>query len=211
MKKAIIIWGGWDGHEPKETSEIAKDILVSLGYDVVLTEDKDILLTDDVKTADLIVPCMTCDKLTPEQSEALRGIILSGCGLAGWHGGMGDAFREDSAYQFMVGGQFVDHPGGCIDYTVNIVSEDPIVAGIKDFQMKSECYYMHVDPSNDVLATTTFTNDHCDWIGGTVMPVVWKRSYGKGKVFYSSLGHVSSDFSTEVKEILKRGMVWATK
>ena len=98
---------------------------------------------------------------------------------------------------------------------VNIVKkkkDDPIVKGIKDFKMKSEQYYMHTDPGNEVLATTTFTGEHAEWINGTVMPVIWKRRYGKGRVFYTSLGHVAKDFDVpELKEIVRRGMLWAAR
>ena len=112
----------------------------------------------------------------------------------------------------MVGGQWVAHPGGVIDYRVNIISDDPIVAGLEDFDMHSEQYYMHVDPSNEVLATTTFNGDHAYWIDGVVMPVAWKRMYGQGRVFYASVGHVAKDFEVpEALEIVKRGMMWASK
>ena len=127
---------------------------------------------------------------------------------------MGDSFRTNVEYQFMVGGQFICHPGGIIDYSVNIVSDDPIVAGLDDFQMHSEQYFMHVDPSNEVLATTTFGGKHwgIDWVEGTTMPVAWKKRYGAGKVFYSSLGHVAADFDVpEAKEILRRGCLWAMR
>lgn len=134
-------------------------------------------------------------------------------GLAGWHGCMADSFRNNPEYQFMVGGQWVAHPGGIIDYTVTITQpSDPIVAGISDFRMHSEQYYMHVDPLNEVLATTTFSDAHVPWIAGCVMPVVWKKRWGNGRVFYSSLGHVSSDFEIpEALEIMKRGMLWASR
>ena len=56
--------------------------------------------------------------------------------------------------------------------------------GITDFDYPSEQYYMHVDPANEVLATTTFSGEHAPWIEGVVMPVVWKRRYGEGRVFY---------------------------
>jgi uncharacterized protein len=123
-----------------------------------------------------------------EQEKGLLNAVKSGVGIAGWHGGMGDSFRNNVEYQFMVGGQWVAHPGGVIDYRVNIISDDPIVAGLEDFDMHSEQYYMHVDPSNEVLATTTFNGDHAYWIDGVVMPVAWKRMYGQGRVFYASVG-----------------------
>jgi uncharacterized protein len=113
----------------------------------------------------------------------------------------------------MVGGQWVAHPGNIIQYTVNITdSSDPIVAGLPDFQMRSEQYYLHTDPSNEVLATTTFDGTHCAWIAGTTMPVVWKRRWGAGRVFYCSLGHVRADFDVpEAREIVRRGLIWAAR
>ena len=139
--------------------------------------------------------------------------VQSGVGLGGYHGGMCDAFREATEYQFMCGGQWVAHPGNIIDYTVNITRpDDPVMAGIADFPYRSEQYYMHVDPSNEVLATTTFTGKYASWIDGVVMPVVWKRHYGKGRVFYSSLGHVASEFEVpQMKTIVKRGLLWAAR
>ena len=79
--------------------------------------------------------------------------------------------------------------------------------------MKSEQYYLHVDPGNEILATTTFRGSvSSPWINGTTIPVVWKRMWGNGKVFYSSLGHVASDFDVdEAREIQLRGLVWAAR
>jgi len=96
---------------------------------------------------------------------------------------------------------------------VNITNhDDPITKGLSDFDMHSEQYYMQVDPSNEVLATTTFSGKHCEWIDGVVMPVVWKRRWGAGRVFYTSLGHVASDFAVpEAAEIVRRGMLWAAR
>ena len=162
---------------------------------------------------DLITPIWTMSTITKEQEKGLLETIKAGTGLAGWHGGMADSFRQNVEYQWMVGGQWVAHPGNIIDYEVNINDhDDPITAGLSDFKMHSEQYYMHVDPSNQVLATTTYTGDIAPWIAGTVMPVVWKRMWGAGKVFYSSLGHVAKDFDVpEAKEIMRRGMAWATR
>ena len=166
-----------------------------------------------MRALDLIVPVWTQGTITREQETGLLEAVKSGVGIAGWHGGMGDSFRNNVNYQFMVGGQWVAHPGGIIDYEVNIVDhEDPITRGLGDFGMHSEQYLMHVDPSNEVLATTTFGGEHCPWIEGTVMPVVWKRMWGAGRVFYTSLGHVAKDFDVpEAKEIVERGMLWASR
>jgi type 1 glutamine amidotransferase len=213
-KTALIVWGGWSGHEPKQTSEIARELLAKHGYDVSVETDQDVWLdAERLAATDLIVPNVSHGSITPEQEKGLLSAIKAGTGLGGWHGGMADAFRGNPTYQYAVGGQWVAHPGNIIDYTVNIIDhDDPITAGLSDFQMHSEQYYMHVDPSNEVLATTTFTGEYDDWIAGTTIPAVWKRKYGAGKVFYSSLGHVASDFDVpEAKTIVERGLLWATR
>ncbi|HOU15867.1 MAG TPA: ThuA domain-containing protein [Anaerolineae bacterium] len=213
MKKAILVWGGWMGHEPDQCVAIFAPYLKSKGYAVEVYDTLDVYLnTDKMMSLDLIVPVWTMGTITREQEQGLLNAVKSGVGIAGWHGGMGDSFRNNVEYQFMVGGQWVAHPGGVIDYRVNIISDDPIVAGLDDFDMHSEQYYMHVDPSNEVLATTTFSGEHAYWIKGVVMPVVWKRRYGQGRVFYASFGHVAKDFDVpEAREIVKRGMLWASK
>ncbi|HOZ49493.1 MAG TPA: ThuA domain-containing protein [Candidatus Hydrogenedentes bacterium] len=214
MKSALMVWGGWDGHEPKQCVERLAPVLEAEGFDVEIADTMDVYLDEDkMKSLSLVSPCWTMGEITREQSQGLLGAIRSGVGIAGWHGGMCDAFRNNTEYQFMTGGQWVEHPGGIIDYEVNIVKPaDPIVAGLQDFRMHSEQYYLHVDPSNEVLATTVAGEHPYPWIAGCVMPVVWKRRYGAGRVFYSSLGHVAADFDVaECLEIMKRGMVWASR
>ena len=213
-KKALIVYGGWDGHEPKETAGIIAGDLRSAGFEVELSDTLDAFLDEArLKSFDLIVPHWTMGQITGEQEGALIRAIESGAGLGGVHGGMGDAFRNSTGYQFMVGGQFVAHPDNHKDYVVAIVKKsDPIVAGLSDFTVHSEQYYMHVDPSNEVLATTTFQTASAPWVNGTVMPVVWKRKYGAGRIFYQSVGHSTKEFGIpEVREITKRGLVWASR
>lgn len=213
-KKALLVWGGWSGHEPERGAKLFAAFLEEQGYQTRLADTLDIYLDEAIMSQmDLIVPIWTMGTMTQAQENGLLEAVNAGAGLAGWHGCMADSFRQNVAYQFMVGGQWVAHPGNIIDYTVNIrQSEDPIVAGLSDFWMHSEQYYMHTDPLNDVLATTTFSGEHAAWINGCVMPVVWKKRWGQGRVFYSSLGHVRSDFDVpEALTIVQRGMLWATR
>ena len=214
MKKALIFRGGWDGHEPVETSEIVAAELRKRGMEVDIFDDQDCLLNKNLAdTYSVIIPVWTMGEISDDAEKALLNAVSGGVGIAGWHGGMCDAFRTHTEYQFMTGGQWVAHPGGVIDYKVNITSDDPIVKGIEDFEYRSEQYYMHVDPGNEVLATTSFNGDICPWINGTVMPVAWKRKYGQGKVFYCSLGHVAEEFKKypQFLEIVVRGILWAAE
>jgi len=213
-KKALLVWGGWDGHEPKQCVDIYAPFLSQNGFQVEISDSLDTYLDrDKMLTLNLIVPVWTMGTIKNEQEQGLLDAIKSGVGIAGWHGGMGDSFRNNVEYQFMVGGQWVAHPGGVIDYRVKITNHtDPITTGLADFAMHSEQYYMHVDPSNEVLATTTFGGQYASWIEGVVMPVAWKRKYGAGKVFYASVGHVARDFDVfEARTLVQRGMLWASK
>jgi uncharacterized protein len=213
-KAALIVWGGWSGHTPKECADLFAPWLDSKGFRVTVSDTLDIYLDKRrMRGFDLIVPIWTMGEISREQWTGLKEAVLNGAAVAGWHGGMCDSFRQNTEYQFMTGGQWVAHPGGIIRYKVNVTDhKDPITRGLNDFWMKSEQYYMHVDPGNEVLATTTFSGRHggVSWIKGTVMPVVWKRRYGASRIFYTSLGHVADDFKVpEVLEIAQRGILWA--
>jgi len=214
MKRALMVWGGWDGHEPKQCVDVFAPFLQENGFEVRISDSLDVYLEKDyMESLSLIVPVWTMGTITSQQERGLLFAVASGVGIGGWHGGMGDSFRNNVDYQFMVGGQWVVHPGGVIDYEVNIINHtDPITKGLSDFKMHSEQYYLHVDPSNEVLATTTFHGNVYPWLKGVVMPVVWKRPYGKARVFYSSCGHVAADFDVpEAREIVNRGLLWAAR
>jgi type 1 glutamine amidotransferase len=213
MREALIVWGGWSGHEPEKGAHIVSAMLEEEGFKVTLENTTEAFADPAIADMSLIVPIYTMSKIEKEELANLTRAVHNGVGLGGYHGGMCDAFREATDYQFMSGGQWVAHPGNIIDYTVTIAKpEDPIVAGVGDFPYHSEQYYMHVDPSNEVLATTTFSGEHLDFIDGVVMPVVWKRRYGKGRVFFSALGHTADEFSVpQMRTIFERGALWASR
>ena len=213
-KKALMVWGGWSGHEPKQCVDIFAPLLEEAGFEVTVSDTLDSYKNADMMSElSLVVPVWTMGQIEREQEQGLLNAVKSGVGIAGWHGGMADSFRNNTEYQFMVGGQWVAHPDNITDYEVHVVSDDPIVEGIDAFKMHSEQYYLHVDPGNEVLAATTFRNrESARWINGTTIPVVWKRMWGTGRVFYSSLGHVASDFDVpEAREIQRRGLIWAAR
>jgi type 1 glutamine amidotransferase len=216
-KKALIVWGGWDGHQPKAVAGIFEKLLKEEGFDVTVSESLD-SFNDRAKleALNLIVPCWTAGTLSGDQQGNVCGAVASGVGIAGCHGGMCDAFRNACEYQFMTGGQWVAHPGNDqTKYTVKMgPTTSPITEGIKDFPVSSEQYYMHVDPAIKVLATTHFPVADGPHVGNgpLEMPVVWTKVYGKGKVFYSSLGHTPAVVEAEPHlTILRRGCNWAAK
>lgn len=214
-KKALIVWGGWDGHQPKEVAEIFRRVLSEEGFEAEVSDTLDSFRDrEKLMGLSLIVPVWTMGKITKEQAEPVFEAVKSGVGMAGCHGGMCDSFRENTEWQFLTGGQWVAHPGNDgIKYTVKIgPQKSSITEGIKDFEVSSEQYYMHVDPGVKVLATTRFPIADGPHAGnGPVdMPVIWTKMYGKGRVFYDSLGHQANIVEAEPNlTIMRRGFRWA--
>ncbi|HEX6970629.1 MAG TPA: ThuA domain-containing protein [Limnochordia bacterium] len=217
MKRALIVHGGWEGHEPAQVADIFRGVLERQGWAVEVSDSLD-AFTDEpaLRALDLIIPIWTMGKITQAQLGPVLRAVESGVGLAGCHGGMCDAFRESTDWQFMTGGQWVAHPGNDgVEYVVHVhKGSHPIVDGIDDFTVRSEQYYMHVDPAVKVLATTRFpVVDGPHAANGPVdMPVVWIKRWGKGRVFYCSLGHHADIVAAEpVLTLMTRGFLWAAE
>jgi uncharacterized protein len=216
-RKALIVWGGWDGHQPKEVAEIFQKVLSRENFDVEVSDSLDVFLGEEkLRQLNLIVPVWTMGKITQEQLKPVLAAVEGGVGIAGCHGGMCDAFRECAEWQFMTGGQWVAHPGNDgVKYRVKMgPARSAITEGMADFDVSSEQYYMHVDPAVKVLATTKFPTADGPHVGnGEVeMPVVWTKMFGKGRVFYNSLGHHADIVELPpVMELMRRGFLWAAR
>lgn len=216
MTRALVTWGGWEGHEPEKVGPMFAEWLRDDGMEVTLTDS--LACFDDaeaVKAYDLIVPVWTMSKIEKQQALNVCAAVAAGTGIAGCHGGMCDAFRENVDWQFMTGAQWVAHPGNDgVDYGVRIVSADPLVAGVSDFAVKTEQYYLHVDPAVKVHAVCDFPvieGPHS--VNGPVaMPVVFTKGYGVGRVYYNALGHKADVIGTgPAAELMRRGLIWAAR
>lgn len=214
MTHALIVQGGLALHRPEETSALLAGELGAAGLEVDVVSDLGVFAdAGRMAATDLIVLNWHMGDLnwrlgsiSADQVEGLISAVEGGCGLAGIHAGLGDSFRNEVAFQFVVGGQWVAHPGDDgVEYQVRIVDrESPITDGVEDFTVVSEQYYMHVDPAIHVLATTRF---------GTVeMPVAWTTTYGGGRVFYCSLGHTPAIVAMPpVLRLVGQGLRWAAR
>ena len=211
-KNVLIVWGGWDGHNPKLFTEIVENWLIKNEANVIVENNLNAYSNIDyLMKFDLIIQSVTMGVITTQQEKNLTSAVKSGVGFAGAHGGILDSFRNSTNYQFMTGGQWVEHPGGMVNFKVKII-KNKFTEGIKDFEIFTEQYYLHLDPNIEVLATTKFEGKNYPWIKDVEMPVVWKKKFGKGKVFCISLGHDPNEFKNynEAWKLLKRGFIWAS-
>jgi type 1 glutamine amidotransferase len=216
-KHAIVVRGGWEGHSPVVATERFIPLLRAHGYEVDVHDDPDIY-TDSaaMARADLVVQCYTQGTATDAQVTGLSTAVQAGTGLAGWHGGIVDSFRASPDYLHLTGGQWAAHPGGFVDYEVQVVparASHPIVAGLDRWKHYTEQYWCLTDGLNDVLATSTFAaGPDTPWQDDLVVPAVWTRQWGSGRVFVSTIGHAPEDLDVpEARTLTERGLLWASR
>ena len=216
-RTALVVRGGWDGHQPVDATDSFLPFLKESGFETVVSDSLDSYADDGLmQRADLIVQCWTMGVIEPRQLHGLRGAIEAGAGFAGWHGGIVDSFRNSADYLHLMGGQFACHPRGFVDYTVEVVparADHPIVAGIGTFAVHTEQYWVLSDVHNEVLATTTHPARPDDpWAEPVVAPAVWTRDWGAGRIFVCTVGHRLADLNVpSVRTVIERGMLWASR
>lgn len=212
--EVLIVWGGLELHQPEECSRVVAELLRADGLTVDVTSDYGAFADADLARRKLVIPNITGTELDPAARNNLVRAVRAGTGLGGHHGALATSFKADHTFHYMTGVQWVQHPGDVRHYTVeNIRPDDPVMAGIPaSFPYHSEQYYVLYDPTVEILATTTFDGDPDPVAEGVVMPVVFKRRFGLGRVFYSALGHQAHEFADEnMRTILRRGLLWAAR
>ena len=212
-KNVLVVWGGWEGHKPSLFASHVEKWLISQNANYQINNSLNAY--DNFKELikyDLIIQSVTQGKISKNQEANLLKAVRNGVGIAGAHGGLADSFRNNTNYQFMIGGQWVEHPGGKVKFKINML-DDELTHGLDDFEIFTEQYYLHYDPNIEIIANTKFNGETFPWIEDVVMPVSWKKTYGKGKVFYISIGHDPDEFMMHEDgwKLLTRGFVWATR
>jgi type 1 glutamine amidotransferase len=229
QKTALVVRGGWEGHQPVEATELFIPYLKEHGYGVRV-EDSPKIYADSAYMAgvDLIMQCMTMSSIQPDEFEGVRTAVENGTGLAGWHGGIADSYRNTSDYLHLIGGQFACHPGKhpgertgeqsdyYVPYTINMLpaaADHPITQDISDFELVTEQYWVLADDYIDVLATTTQKVRGWDpWHREVTSPAIWTRQWGSGRIFVCTAGHrVEILKDSNVRTIIERGLLWASR
>ena len=228
-RRAVVVRGGWEGHHPVEATELFLPFLRENGYDVLVESSPAVYAdSDTMASTDLIVQCVTMSTIERDQVAGLRAAVESGTGFTGWHGGIADSYHESAEYAQLVGGVFVSHPGkepeamvggpsdNFLDHRVQftaLAAEHPITAGLDDFELTTEQYWVLHDDLNDVLAVTTHPAPPWHpWHRPVVSPAIWTRSWGRGRIVVTTPGHSLEVLQhPTVRTVIERGMLWATR
>ncbi|GLY17439.1 hypothetical protein Kisp01_44530 [Kineosporia sp. NBRC 101677] len=226
-KRALIVRGGWAGHEPVAATDLFIPFLESSGFDVRIEDGPAVYADGELMAGiDLVVQCVTMSTIERDQARGLSRAVAAGTGLAGWHGGIADSYRDSADYVQLVGGVFACHPGkdpaerddserdNFIPHRVDITAGDhPITAGINSFDLLTEQYWVLSDEYNEVLATTTVAAQPWnEWSRPITSPAVWTRQWGQGRVFVATPGHSLDVLRTpQVRTLIERGLTWASR
>lgn len=210
-QRVLLLYGGWEGHQPEVFAEFATTRLLG-DFRVTASQDLRLLRSDILDEYDLLVPIWTFGELDDDQVSSLLLAVENGLGIVCWHGAA-SSFLNSRSHKFLLGGQFVGHPGGDhIPYTVRFLGNDPLVQGLEDLKVVSEQYYLLIDPAVKVLATTSIDGAEYDWLAGVEMPIAWKRQWGRGRVFYCALGHTPDILEhASMLTLLRRALRWAVR
>lgn len=229
MKQALVVRGGWDGHQPIETTDIFIPFLEQNGFKVRIENSPAIYADAEfMACVDLIQQTNTMNTIEKEEFAGLQEAIVNGTGFGGWHGGIVDSYRNSSDYLQMLGGQFASHPGklpeeridgqsdNFVPFTVNMTDlgrAHPITSDLSDFDLVTEQYWILHDDYNDVLATTTQKVRSGDpWSREITSPAIWTRNWGKGKIFVTTCGHnLEVVLDKNVRTVIERGLLWASR
>jgi len=141
------------------------------------------------------------EAISKKRIENLLNFVKSGKGLAGFHAAC-DAYYHVPEYGQMMGGYFSGHDGQ--KELIQVVNDDPKspiseVFGGQGFEYRDEIYrFLRTgaatggqvfSPSKVHLLLSVDVEKNHNEKPGTVMPVSWIHEFGKGRVFYNSLGH----------------------
>jgi type 1 glutamine amidotransferase len=226
-RRAVVVRGGWDGHQPIEATDLFIPFLEQNGYRVEVFDSPAPYADPELMAAtDLVVQCMTMSTIEKDELAGLTSAVANGTGLAGWHGGIADSYRNSSDYLQLVGGQFACHPPKApgertgeqsdyfIPYRVEVTAADhPVMDQIADFDLVTEQYWVLTDEYNTVLATTTLAKNEWEpWHRPITSPAIWTRDWGQGRVFVCTPGHdMDVVRHPDVNTIIERGMLWAAR
>jgi type 1 glutamine amidotransferase len=207
--KAIVLIGNELGgaHGAPSTRAALSEFLWTLPWlDITVSGDWNVLRWEALAPYDLAIIYAGSRRhaCTDEQLAGLRKFIERGGGFVPLHFTSANANPDFLA---LVGASFINHPPHG-PFEVRVADPDhPITRGLPPtMQIEDECY--RSDYPDRAALHVLQTSHHTAGIDGE--PSSWVREIGRGRLFYSALGHDARSFpNPELRELLSRGIRWA--
>lgn len=207
-----------------EVLPLSKAILTQLGrssgvFEVTATEDTSEFSAENLKRYAVVIFYTSGElPMSGAEKSALLEFVRSGGGFVGVHSAT-DTFYTWPDYLDLIGGYFNDHPWHQA-VTIKVVDPgDPLVAflgsslqiedeiyQISDFDYSGSRVLLRLDPSSVDLGKPGVHQRFYGW------PLAWTRFYGKGRVFYTALGHEASVWQdARYQRILTNAILWSIR
>ncbi|WP_372809561.1 ThuA domain-containing protein [Litorivivens sp.] len=229
-KPAVLVFTKTNGFIHKDAIPVAKQVFKSLieqqGWQAYLTDNAAVHSPELLKRFDFIIwNNVSGDVLTAEQRTAMKTWIENGGGWLGVHASGGDFSYDWEWYvQTLIGAQFIGHTMDPQFQNADVIAADPsllITAHLpKPWRVKQEEWYAFDqnvrDKGYEVLLTLDESSYHTageTWLGNDSMPgehpIAWRHTVGKGRVFYSAIGHQPATYEyLEYQAFLRKAMHW---
>jgi len=200
--KLFFLQGG--GHDWKGNFAILQPILEKTGdFEISASNDMDELKADSIKKYNLILFYGSgLNFKNPEQEKGLIEFVKGGGAFAGIHSAT-DSFKNSEAYWQMIGGRFKGHGGGKF-WTRIVDKEHAITKGLEDFEIQDETYSHNYAKGFEPHSLVKIDR------GAEQQSMGWCHEFGKGRVFYTSLGHGREAWvNPHFQRLAVRGLYWA--
>ena len=214
-RNALVVVNGDDIHHDLLT---ASQVFQQLGIEAGLVTRRAMGMNrfvdarPETADADVYLLYTAGGQFPTAQQEALAAAVAGGKGLVGVHGANilgweGDGIDPADRPMFeLLGNRYLSHGPGHHEgrHTIEIVADHAITDGLDDFELFDEYYeFEAADDDLQVLAQRHRAD-------GAVIPVMYARTVGDGRVVYLALGHdMRSWGEPPVRTLVRRALAWA--
>ncbi len=228
QRPAILVFdksvGFRDGPSVEAANALLGQIAARRGWSLVLSSNAAVFDASTLQHFDAVVwNNVSGDVLTLGQRAALRDYVEKGGGFAGFHGSAGDPlYLWDWYADSLIGARFAGHPSAPQFQTARLIVEDRTSEITRDlgsgWTLSDEWYSFKESPrarGAHILVTIDERSyrpmdGKRDLRMGSDHPIAWTRCVGKGRSFYSAIGHRPEVYSdTKAVALLEGGIAWA--
>jgi type 1 glutamine amidotransferase len=207
--------------------KIFTDFADKAGYEVTCTKDASMMgMPENIAKYDVFAFYITGDltkdsnhegidekAMTPEQKDAMLAAIRAGKGVIGFHSAT-DAFHskgEVDPYTKMIGGEFLTH-GAQQKATIHVKFKFPGLEDLKDYDMLDEWYVnKNLNPDICVILSIDTKDMKGPQYQRAPYPMTWARMEGKGRVFYTAMGHRNDVWTNPImQKVTIAGLDWVS-
>ena len=226
---SVLLFSKTSGYRHEAAIHAAEHSLRSLaeqhGWDLFATENAAIFNDEQLARFDVVFANNTTgDNWTALQKQAFQRFVEGGGGVVAVHGALGTRYRDGDWYtDSLLLGRFVGHPLSpqLQEAAVQVLDrEHPATRHLPSLWMRTDEWYSFEISARGLGAHVLATLDESSYQPEAFFqdlrmgdhPIIWAHCPGRGRVFYSALGHSANAYADEAHQQMLRGAIaWAAR